>query len=419
MNGVKGKANPPAGRALGPQSSSPERLPAPAAGARARVRSNFWSNLAWTIGPILLGLVLTTLALVAVGADPWQAYQVMWNGAFGNPGKLSNVILAWIPLTLASVGLLITFTAGLWNIGIEGQIAMGAIFAAWAARSLDLPAEVLIPLLFVAGMIGGALWALLAGVLKAYGHVHEIFGGLGLNFVATGVALYLIIGPWKRAGIASTSGTELFRPAAWLPTFPDGLGLGLTDVKGMAVGPIEIIVAIVSLLLIYFALRGTVWGLKLKAIGKNIRSAFWIGISTNKHLLGAFALCGAFAGLAGTVQAIGVWHRLIPNISGGYGYLGILVVLLSGFQAGGVAPVAFFFAAVTVGSASLPLSLQLDSALGGVLQGIIVLLVVLSQGVRARVQRASVSARIDSAVLASPIGTTAAPVEVTETPRGG
>lgn len=360
--------------------------------SRRLLQDGVIANLIWTLGPIVLGLVLTTFALVAVGADPWQAYRVMWNGAFGDATKVSNVVVTWVPLVLASVGLLITFTAGLWNIGIEGQIVFGAIFTAWAARTLDLPPAILIPLLFIAGAVGGALWALLAGVLKTYGHVHEIFGGLGLNFVATGVTLYLILGPWARTGIASTSGTELFRPSAWLPTWP-----------GLAVGPIEITVALASLVLVYFALRGTLWGLKLKAIGKNTRSAFWLGIPTNAYMLGAFALCGVFAGMAGTVQAIGVWHRLIPSVSGGYGYLGILVVLLSGFQAIGLPFVAFFFGAVTKGSVSLPLDMQLDSSLGGVLQGIIVLLVVLSQGVRARVQRAGVSARIDSAVLASPV----------------
>ncbi len=341
----------------------------------------FSNRLLWNFGPIVIGLILTTLALVAVGAEPWQAYAAMWNGAFGDAVKVGNVVLAWVPLMFASVGLLITFTAGLWNIGIEGQITMGAIFTTWAARTFDLPAEILIPVLFVFGMIGGALWALLAGVLKTYGKVHEIFGGLGLNFVATGITLYLIIGPWKREGIASTSGTELFRRAAWLPTLPGGL----------AVGPIEILIAIVSLVLVYFALRGTLWGLKLKAIGKNTRSAFWIGIPTNRYMLGAFALCGAFAGMAGTVSALGVWHRLIPSISGGYGYLGILVVLLSGFRAIGLAPVAFFFAAVSKGSVALPLDLQIDSALGGVLQGVIVLMVVLSQGVKEKFQRFSVS----------------------------
>ena len=332
------------------------------------------NDFAWGIAPIILGLILTTIALVVVGADPVKAYSVMWSGAFGDAVKIGNVTLAWVPILLAAVGLLITFTAGLWNIGIEGQIVFGAIFTTWAARTLDLPTPILIPILFIAGAIGGALWALLAGVLKTYGHVHEIFGGLGLNFIATGMTLYLILGPWARTGIASTSGTELFRPTAWLPTFPGSV----------PVGPIEISVALISLVLVYFALRGTLWGLKLKAIGKNIRSAFWLGIPTNANMLGAFMLCGVFAGMAGTVQTIGVWHRLIPSVSGGYGYLGILVVLLSGFQAIGVPFVAFFFAAVTKGSVSLPLDLQIDSSLGGVMQGIIVLLFVLSQGLRAK-----------------------------------
>ncbi len=350
------------------------------------------SNLVWTFGPIILGLVLTTLALDAVGANPLQAYGVMWTGAFGNADKVGNVFLAWVPIVMCSIGLLVTFTAGLWNIGIEGQIVFGAIVATWAAREFDLPAEILIPILLIAGMIGGASWALLAGALKTFGRVHEIFGGLGLNFVATGVALYLIIGPWKREGIASTSGTELFRPAAWLPTLP-----------GVAVGPIEIVLALASLALVYLALRGTMWGLQLKAIGKNILSAHWIGIATNRHMLGAFALCGAFAGLAGAIQVIGVWHRLIPSISGGYGYLSILVVLLSGFQAIGVPFVAFFFAAVAKGSVALQMDIQIDPALGGVLQGIIVLLFVVSQGVKARMRRTGESLQIQAPMLAAPV----------------
>ncbi|MEW5718319.1 MAG: ABC transporter permease [Chloroflexota bacterium] len=343
--------------------------------ATFRNRSNIASNFLWTLGPIVLALILTTLALVAIGADPLKAYATIWNGAFGSPEKLGSVIDAWVPLVFCSIGLLITFTAGLWNIGIEGQIVMGAICAAWVARTFDLPAEILIALMFVGGALGGAAWALLAGALKVYGRVHEIFGGLGLNFVAMGVALYLIIGPWKRAGIASTSGTEPFRPAAWLPNFP-----------GLTVGPVEIILAIISLALIYFALRGTLWGLQLKAIGKNTRSAFWLGIPTSRHMLGAFAVCGVFAGLAGVEQASGVWARLIPAVSGGYGYLAILVVLLSGFRAPLVPFVAFFFAAVSRGSVSLPLNLQIDSALGGVMQGIVVLLFVISQGMRSRIR---------------------------------
>ena len=307
-------------------------------------RTAFLSDLAWVVGPIVLGLGLTTLALIVVGADPAQAYRVMWDGAFGDPVKFSTVLVAWVPLLLASIGLLVTFTAGLWNIGVEGQIIMGAIATTWVARTFDLPSPILIPLLFIGGFIGGALWALLAGVMKTYGHVHEIFGGLGLNFVATGIAVYLTLGPWARPGVASPYSAGYLLASAWLPTFSSGL----------AVGPIELVVALVSLGVVYFALRGTLWGLKLKAIGKNTRSAFWLGIPTSRYLLGAFALCGALAGMAGTVQMIGVWHKFISSISQGYGYLGILVVLLSSFQAVGLPFVAFFFVAVMQGSVQVP-----------------------------------------------------------------
>jgi ABC-type uncharacterized transport system permease subunit len=331
-------------------------------------------DLLMGLAPLILALALTTLALVAVQASPGEAYVNMLRGAFGNAERLADVLVAWVPLLLCAAGLLITFTAGLWNIGIEGQIVFGAIFTTWAARTLHLPTPVFIPVLLLMGALGGGFWGLVAGVLKTYGRVHEIFAGLGLNFVALAFTNYLILDPWKRPGIASTSGTELFPKAAWLPTFGT-----------LALGPVEVTLAVVTTVLVYLALRGTRWGLELKAIGKNIRSAFLMGVPTEQRMLSAFMFCGALAGFAGATQSIGVYHRLTPAISSGYGYLAILVVMLASYRALWIAPVAFFFAAANKGSLQLPLQMQLDSALGGVLQGALVLFVVLMQGVRERV----------------------------------
>jgi simple sugar transport system permease protein len=263
----------------------------------------------------------------------------------------------------------VTFSAGLWNIGVEGQIVMGAIAATWVARTVPGGTAVLLSLMFLAGAVGGVLWALLAGVLKTKGRVNEIFGGLGLDFVASGLAVYLIIGPWKRQGIASTSGTELFRPAASLPVW------GTTRMS-----PIAVAMAIVAVVLIYLLMRGTRFGLRLKAVGRNPRSAFLMGIPTDRYLLGAFAVCGGLAGVAGTIQVAGVWHKLVPSVSGGYGFLAILVALLAAFKALRVAPIALFFAIVAVGSIQLTLFLNLNSALGGVMQAVIVLFVILAGG---------------------------------------
>jgi ABC-type uncharacterized transport system permease subunit len=327
---------------------------------------------------IVLALLFTTAVLLLTGAPPLQAYWQILVGSFGSTVKVSDVLVVWVPLLLCSTGLLITFTAGLWNIGVEGQIVLGAIFTVGVMRAFQdtLPPPVLIPLAILAGMAGGALWAMLAGALKIYGGVSEIFGGLGLDFVATAMTLWLIFGPWKRPGIGSMSGTEPFPESLWLPM------LG-----SLRVSPMAVLLAVVALVLIYFALRGTYWGLRLKAVGKNIRSAFLLGIPTNQQMMMAFAGCGVLAGLAGAVQVVVVYHRLIPTISSGYGWLGLLVTMLVNYEAAWVAPVALFFAALNVGSLQLPISLQLDSSLSGVLQGALVLSVLLMQGVRARLRR--------------------------------
>jgi len=278
----------------------------------------------------------------------------------------------WVSLAIVSAGLLITFTAGQWNIGVEGQIMMVSIFATLAARGVwEQSGVVGIPVIILWAMVGGMVWALLVAVLKIYGKVNEIFGGLGFNFIATALNIYLIFGPWRQRTGGTLSGTEIFPEALWMPTLPE-----------LRVSPIAIIVALLVLVAIYLSLRGTLWGLQLKAIGKNIRAAFVLGVPTNPLMLSAYAVCGACAGLVGAFLVIIVHHRLIPSISSGYGFLGILIVLLSGFNALWLAPLALFFAAVSIGSTALQLELNIDSSLGGVLQGVLVLAVLLVQGVR-------------------------------------
>jgi len=328
-----------------------------------------WRRVGLGLLPVALAVAFAAALLFLVGASPLQALQVLVEGAFGTPEKLSDTLMAWVPLVLCASGLLITFAAGLWNIGIEGQIVAGAITAAWVAREVSAPAGALVPLTMIGGIAGGVLWGLLVGVLRTFGKVNEIFGGLGLNFVAIGLTIYLIIGPWKRAGIASTSGTDTFPREAWLPTLAD-----------LRLAPLAIVAAIAAVMAVYVLLRGTLFGLRLKAVGRNMRSAFLFGIPTQRYMLVAFALCGGFAGLAGAIQATGFHHKLVPAISGGYGYLGILVALLAGFRAAWLAPIALFFAMVTVGSTQLQLRLNLDSSLGGVMQGVLVLFVLLARG---------------------------------------
>ena len=345
--------------------------------------------------PMLVALGVAALLVLLVGENPIEAFQLILKGSLGSSAKLSDTIMVWVPLTLAAAGLVVTFAAGLWNIGVEGQIALGAIGAALIAREVAAPPIVLVPLTLIFGVLFGIIWALFAGALKTYGKVNEIFGGLGLDFVATGLTIYLIIGPWARPGIASTSGTEPFPEDAWLPA------LGDTRFSPLAVG-----LTIAAVIGVWILMRGTRYGLKLKSVGANSHSSFLLGIPTSRYMLGAFAICGALAGLAGAIQATGFHYKLVPSSSGGYGFLGILVVLLAGFRAAWVAPISAFFAIVAVGSISLTLRLDVDSALGAVLTGVLVLVALLGTGVRSyRSRKQAASASRDGPVDAASVET--------------
>jgi ABC-type uncharacterized transport system permease subunit len=336
-------------------------------------------NIGFQLAGIIAALGFTTVILVLTGAPPFEAFRQLIFGIVGSVNNISNVLVSWVPLLIVTAGLLTTFAAGLWNIGIEGQIIMGAIFSTWVMRALQhssWPAGIIIVLAMFAGIFGGAIWALLVGLLKTFGGVNEIFGGLGLNFIANTMILWLIYGPWRRPGVASLSGTEAFPSRLSLPTLPD-----------LQISAWSLLLGAISIVVIYLLLRGTYIGLKLKAIGKNIRAAYILGVPTWQYMLLSFLICGMLAGLTGALQVTAVYHRLLPTITNGYGFLGLLVAMLINFQAAWVAPVALFYAALNVGSIQLPITLKLDSNLSGVIQGTLVLFVILAEGFRQRFTR--------------------------------
>ena len=336
------------------------------------VRRSPLVRLALALAPLLLTVFSASLILVLAGANPWRAYGLILGGAFESPRKLADVAMAAVPLLLNSAGMLITFAAGLWNIGVEGQMIAGALATTWFVISFpEAPAYMLLPGSVLAGALGGAAWGLIIGALRAYGRVNEIFGGLGLNFVAMALTNYLIFGPWKPPDGATMSGTDPFPQAAWMPL------LGKSRISLPAFG-----LAVAAIAIVYILLRDSYWGLKLKAIGHNERAASRLGIDAPRNVILALAACGLLAGIAGSLQTTTVYRRLTPQISGGYGYLAQLVVLLSGLRAAWVPPVILFFAVIQVGSPRLELRMQLDSSLGGALQSSVALFFLLVRGLR-------------------------------------
>ena len=334
-----------------------------------------WIDFGIRLIAVILALVFTSLILVMAKAQPWEAFTSILKGAFGSTIKFTSVVASWVPLVIATSGLLFTFTAGLWNIGMEGQIITGAIFTVGAFRLLDgmaIDPTFVILLAFIAGALGGILWALLPGLMKIYGGVNEIFGGLGLNFVAKTIAIWLIFGPWKRPGVASGSGTEWIDIIFRLP-YLKGTNLNLS-------------ILIIALLIVVFTaimLKGTHFGLRLKAIGKNDKAAYLLGIPTTRYFLFAFGMCGLFAGVAGAILVTSKQYSLIPDAGFGYGFLGLLVAMLVNYHPIWAPMVAVFFAALSIGNTELQY-IGLNSYFAGVLQGFMVLFVVLVDGIRKR-----------------------------------
>jgi ABC-type uncharacterized transport system permease subunit len=320
--------------------------------------------------PVLVAVLAAVALFLIGGTDPLTGVRRLFDGSLGTKAKLGDTLAVWVPLALAAASLSVTFSAGLWNIGVEGQIVLGAIGATWASRTLGGPSWVVVTAAIACAALAGALWGLLAGALREWGGVHEIFAGLGLDFVATGLTIYLVIGPWKRPGVASTSGTDVFRREAWFPEW------GV-----IRVSPLSLAIAIGAVAVTAIALSSTYAGLRLRAVGHSAPAAARLGVPVKGYVLGAFGAGGALAGLAGVVQSNEFHHKLVPSISGGYGFLGILLVLLAVHRLPIAAAIALFFAAIGVGAFQLELRENVDSSLAGVLQALVVLVVVLGRGV--------------------------------------
>jgi ABC-type uncharacterized transport system permease subunit len=341
---------------------------------------NFLSQFGLILIPISLSILLTAVLILLLGGNPINVYATLWEGAFRNEGTVASVINFWLPLTLAGLGLTISFRGGLWNVGIEGQIMMGAIFASGGALYLPLPPALLIPSTLILAFLGGALWGILVALLKSRMGVHEIFGGVALNAIANNFAIYLIAGPWHPPDEASLTKTAPFPEAAALPVFSPEFSV-----------PIPMLaLLLLALILVAGLLYLSRWGLELKAVGKNARSALLLGVRTERVSLMALALCGGLAGLAGAHRVLHTYQYLPPLASGGIGFLALLLVLLVGFRVILVPFVAFIAAALLTGSQRLQIlqrsddSLVGDSSLVGVLQGILVLCILFFNGFRER-----------------------------------
>lgn len=323
--------------------------------------------------PIVVTVVVVGILFWMLGAPPLLAFWQILDGGLGDWMKIGNTLLLFCPLLICALGLLYTFKAGQWNIGMEGQITAGAIAVTWVVRLGEaLPRPVLLLMMMLAAMIAGALWAAFSGLLKVKGHVSEIFSGMGLNFIASGITIFLICGPWRQPTGATLSGTTPYPEQALLPRLSSSRfsWVGLALAMGM-------------LAITYVVLKRTTWGVMLRAIGLSQRSVITKSLNPPRRIMEAFLISGAMAGIAGFIQT-GVYQKLVVSIAGNIGFLAIFSVLLAGNDILKLVPVCMFFALVMKGGSRLQQFYRFDYSVGLLVQILIVFFVIFGAGLTSR-----------------------------------
>lgn len=353
------------------------------------------------VGALIMGAVI----LVLLETNPAEAYWAMISGAFGNKNGLADTLVKAIPLLLVALGIIIAFRASVINIGAEGQLIVGALLTAFLAIQLGdrLPGWLVIIIGLVAGTLMGALWAAVPGYLKARLGVNEILSTIMMNQIAIQVGFFLLRGPMIdpaeiEAGTNIPHSARLPRPTD-LPRFTDvakwfgftetAKNLELTgfqaEIYGLLVEPTRLhtglIIAIIMAILIYIFLWRTTIGYRIRAVGLNPHASRYAGINVPGYVMLSMALSGAFAGLAGAVEIVGLHHRMFEPlaVSAGYGFSGIVVALFGKLHPLGAIPSSILFGGLLVGGDKMQRAVQVPQVFVISLLGLVIIFVVSSE----------------------------------------
>jgi len=298
-----------------------------------------------------------------MGESPLNAYMALFKGAFGSVTGLANTLTEAIPLIFSGLAVALAFQCGLFNIGVEGQLYIGAFVSTIIALKLAVwPTLILLPVVIIGGMMAGMVWGGLPGLLKAKFGTHEVIVTVMLNYIAIFFTSYLVNYPFKAEGWVAQ--TKVIPESAFLQKIIPRTHLtsGLYLAIGMAI-------------LVYFFLWKTSSGFEIRAVGENPHAAQSGGISIAKNITLAMALSGGLASLAGIVQVLGIYHRFIDNFSPGYGFTGIAVAVLGRNHPIGVTLTALLFGALNSGALRMDRITNISSNMVVLIQGLVILFV--------------------------------------------
>ncbi|QYM75875.1 ATP-binding cassette domain-containing protein [Leucobacter luti] len=311
---------------------------------------------------VLVALVIGVFVILAIGKNPFEAYVALFTSGWRESFGISNIVATFIPLAVISAATIVSFRAGFFNIGAEGQLYFGAFFGAIAGvASNGLPPFTVMLIVMVVGSLAGAAWGLLPGWLFAYWRVNIIVTTLLLSEVAKLVTRYLVTGPFKDP----TAGYEASEK------LPEGVQFTMFSPE-YGIGP-DLILALLAAVGIALLLGRTRWGLKVKQLGEMSRFAQYTGVSVKAMSIQVMMLSGAVAGFTGALLVLGPnGDRFIQAFSPGYGFLAITVALLARLNPWASLVAALFYATMMAGSTGLQ-EIDVPFPVVNVLQGIIII----------------------------------------------
>ena len=321
-----------------------------------------WMRTLIPVVALLITFVLTSGLIIWGRANPFQAYYYFLIVPLSTRVSALEVLVKATPLILSGVAVTFAFSAGYYNIGAEGQLYAGAVAAAWLGTVLGgLPPALAIPLMLLGGFVAGAAWALTPALLRVKLAVDEVVTTLLLNSVMLFIVSALLNGPWRDPVSGWPQSPEI-APSTQLPKLiaRSRLHLGF-------------VVALASVVVLWFVLSRTSFGLKMRAVGMGREAARFAGVNVGRTMLVAALISGGIAGIVGVSEVAGIQYHLIEEISPGYGYTGIIVATLGALNAWGVAAAGLFFGLIDTGTQTLSHTLGVPIYLGEVTQATMLL----------------------------------------------
>ena len=301
-------------------------------------------TVALRLAAVALSLVAGGVFILAIGQNPFAVYATIVKGAFRSPLAIQATIKYTIPLCICALGVTLAFKMRFWNIGGEGQLIMGGVFASWFALfCTDWPHPLLLAVMFVAGAIGGGLWGLLPAVFKSRWNTNETLFTLMLNYIALHIVSWLQSGPWPEMCIRDR------------------------------------IIMLVLVVLVWVYLKYTKQGYEISVVGESQDTARYAGIHVKKVVLRTMFLSGAIAGIAGVCQVGGSDMTLSMGVAGGVGFTAIIVAWLCQLNPGMILVVSFLFSVLEKGSGVVQSEFGLSADSADVLQGVILFFILASE----------------------------------------